>query len=645
MPKKTCAASIRTDVLMTTLTKMGATFATKDVSQHPDMLRTHPEVTQHTHYHAFVGQRLGQVRDTAGPPILVELKKGTRRGSIWRIDTAAKSPPVAAPSSNIGPQYPKDPPFRARMRLQQSQYRVQVLKVPCGTGPHSGSTARYGNMLREEDGRRGLNFLTDGIFQVVQARLAQRTGTVDAFRLLNNLLSSQPMCFNLFGPLVTDTALATRLMKALFPGQVERVCEVRIEWAPEPPSTYLADRTAFDAFIDYVRPDGQRAFVGFETKLTEPFSQRHYDGPSYRRWMTAPGSPWRPDAHAAVDAVAHNQLWRDHLLAVALRDHPQTPYASGRLVLIRHPGDTDCAAVVASYTRLIQDQDDSFIDLRLDTLLQRWRTVATGAHSIWLDRFQHRYLDELSDRSRSPERVSAPKNSASAVRGGHLAALESIERQTAYRQTLDLYDEQLGTASVYLRPTDKMFTVLSLDHQRCASMIGVSDRGTGDENLRTLPPTRSHVRRACEGYARKRDSLRRRSGEEVYALKCIRHAMTHGLRLPRGHVYFVHQEWRFATADGGKKLDLLAVDLERCRLVVIELKSNRTKLHQPDRHGRDAQAQAEHYAALLYAGRATYYPFFERLARALAKVHSGPEAMQTLVLDPNAHPDALAWAP
>ena len=72
------------------------------------------------------------------------------------------------------------------------------------------------------------------------------------------MLSSQPMCFNLFGPLVGDLSLATRCMRALLPGEVGEVTEVRIEYGPSPADEYLGDRTSFDAFVGYTRPDGSR---------------------------------------------------------------------------------------------------------------------------------------------------------------------------------------------------------------------------------------------------------------------------------------------------------------------------------------------------------------------------------------------------
>jgi len=193
---------------------------------------------------------------------------------------------------DLGPQYPRDAPFTARMRLHQSWYRASVLRVPCGTGPQPSSAACYGNMLRAEDAARGLNFLTPSIFRAAEARSAQQVGVIERFRLLHNLLSSQPLCFNLFAPLAEDLDLATRVFRAALGDQeVQAVARVCFEYAPEPRHEYLNDHTAFDAFVEYERPDGGPGFAGIETKLTEPFSQKRYDSPACRRWMEGPRSP------------------------------------------------------------------------------------------------------------------------------------------------------------------------------------------------------------------------------------------------------------------------------------------------------------------------------------------------------------------
>src|SRR5687767_2286077 len=137
--------------------------------------------------------------------------------SETRLISDSNSKTAAADAPILGPQSPSDDPFTARMRHHQSWYRAHILHVPCGIGPKPTSTTQYGNMLTLADGKAGRNFLTPEIADVARARVAEGAGAVEPFRLFHNMLSSQPMCFNLFGPLVRDTALAARLLPTLVP--------------------------------------------------------------------------------------------------------------------------------------------------------------------------------------------------------------------------------------------------------------------------------------------------------------------------------------------------------------------------------------------------------------------------------------------
>ncbi|MFZ4578128.1 MAG: PGN_0703 family putative restriction endonuclease [Myxococcota bacterium] len=392
---------------------MPADFATKDVSQHAEMLAAHPVHRDERNWHAHVGGALSSARNSLG---IQETQKGTSRGSRWHRMTLANAdvgrpavipppPPASVAMSqppvgdgqhalDLGPQYAGDNRLAAKMRRHQSWYRANVLRVPFGTGPKSTDLNLYGNMLTVADAERGANFLTPGIFAVAKRRLAEGMGTVEPFRLLRNMLSSQPMCFNLFGPLVDDLDLATRLMAELRPGEVAKVTAVKLEFAPQPSGAYLADRTAFDAYVEWVTPTGGKAFMGFETKLTEPFSQtREYDGQAYRRWMTD-GSPWLPEAAGAVTNIRHNQLWRDHLLAVAHLRQTGAAWEAGRLAVVRHPLDVEGAETVVRYRQLLRPDDNTFLDLTLEQVVEAWgRAVRSEGERAWLQAFRLRYLD------------------------------------------------------------------------------------------------------------------------------------------------------------------------------------------------------------------------------------------------------------
>lgn len=292
----------------------------------------------------------------------------------------------------LGPQNDTDGPFEARMRLHQSWYRAQVLGLPHGDGPTVDGGQPLGSMLRREDAAAGSNFLDPTIFATAQRRMRSGWG-VEPFRCLANMLSSQPMCFNLWGPLVSDTDLATRLMRTLLP-DVERVVEVHLVYAPSPRVEYLGDRTAFDAFVGYVRPDGTRTFVGVATRLVDASTSSTQPTDRYRELAHEPGAPWVPDAYERMASGRSSDLWRTHLLVEALRRHPAEPYSDGRFALVHHPADEWSAAVVDEYRAALREPERTFAAWPLDDLVARWeRAGLSDAEQRWLAAFRMRYVD------------------------------------------------------------------------------------------------------------------------------------------------------------------------------------------------------------------------------------------------------------
>jgi hypothetical protein len=153
------------------------------------------------------------------------------------------------PAERYGPPSLDDGPWKARMRFHQSWYRDRMrLQQAYGIGPHRTSLTRYGNMLDPRGEKEGRNFITPGILQVVDERIAAGGG-VDPFRCKRNMLSSQPMAFNLFGPLCGNGALATQWIQSLI-AEVEAVTDVKIEYAPQPPAEFLGDLISFDVFVE-----------------------------------------------------------------------------------------------------------------------------------------------------------------------------------------------------------------------------------------------------------------------------------------------------------------------------------------------------------------------------------------------------------
>ena len=197
----------------------------------------------------------------------------------------------------LGQQSGSDDAWTARMRLHQTWWRAFRLRVPPGIGPNKGDTVPRGNMLDDAAAGAGRNFLTPEAHRSFAERLALTRVGVSEWRTSRNLLASQPMAFNLFGHLRHRLDLASALMAGLLgEEEVDHVTAVEVERN----SSALGDGTAFDAFVTYLRPDGTPGCVAIETKLTEPFSQKAYDWPTYIAHESFTPDVWATDDPALL---------------------------------------------------------------------------------------------------------------------------------------------------------------------------------------------------------------------------------------------------------------------------------------------------------------------------------------------------------
>lgn len=287
----------------------------------------------------------------------------------------------------IGPQSPGESGWTARMRLHQSWWRTFRLRTPFGTGPQKDSTKRYGNMLDADGDARGLNFLTQEGREAYDQRVALSTAGVHPFRTRRNLLASQPMAFNVFGHLSSYPDLASGLFRALLGSdEVAEVTSIELERL----STALGDRTAFDAFATYRRPDSTAACVAIETKLTEPFSQDAYDWGAYVAHPAFDSGVWNTTDTATLGDRRWSQLWRNHLLARAESTaHPKL--GPSTVLIVHHPLDPHCRTNVDGYRQLLQDPA-TVKAVDLGGIRDALSDLVKG------DDYQGRWLTDLSDR-------------------------------------------------------------------------------------------------------------------------------------------------------------------------------------------------------------------------------------------------------
>ena len=173
-----------------------------------------------------------------------------------------------------GNQCESDNVFTKKARLLQSIYRVEIGEEE-GFGPTKASKQKYGNMISGGE-MSGKNFLMKETFEYAKERVANKgeNETIDGFRLFNNLLSSQPMAFNLFHPLIDllkqDPDKVTLAIKSVFMNiPISDVTEIGLEFIPTPIENYTKDKSAMDAYIKFIDGKGGKHIIAIETKYTD----------------------------------------------------------------------------------------------------------------------------------------------------------------------------------------------------------------------------------------------------------------------------------------------------------------------------------------------------------------------------------------
>jgi hypothetical protein len=214
----------------------------------------------------------------------------------------------------------------------------------------------------------GANFLSPAIRRSVERRLGlpEPYETLDSERLWCDLLSSMPLCFNLFGETADDLDYARDALGRCWselPGDIE---EVRFEWSPGRRNRdFLNNRSAFDAAVLARAVDGSRAVLGIETKYheharAETVPVAHDDPRRDRlnryREVTERSGVFVAGALDHILGTDLQQLWLDHLLVLAMLQHPSGEWTWGRFVLVAPERNTSFAAAAGRYRKLLVDE-------------------------------------------------------------------------------------------------------------------------------------------------------------------------------------------------------------------------------------------------------------------------------------------------
>jgi len=280
--------------------------------------------------------------------------------------------------------------FQRKARVLQALWRVEQ-GYPIGRLRDEGR--QIGSLLDMPWAEQTeANFLDNDIRRVVREVLAVHGDgpdrrVIERRRLFGNLLSSQPMAFNLFSHLRLDLDLASAVFESLSGGRVGHVVSVDFEFSPgRGDPRYTGDRSAFDVYARYVTPAGGTGFAGIEVKYHESLA----DKPSrhHRRYdaVAEEMGCFDPEARDRLKDKPLQQIWRDHLLAGAHRMVDE--FADGFFVFLSPRGNDACNRAVAAYRDCLASEK-GFAHWDLETVVA---VLRRHAEASWVDAFADRYL-------------------------------------------------------------------------------------------------------------------------------------------------------------------------------------------------------------------------------------------------------------
>ena len=279
--------------------------------------------------------------------------------------------------------------YRWKLRLLQSLWRADN-GLPYRV---DGNKVRGAELPMPEAQHTLANYLTPEIREVVRREVLDparwRGQLYGEPRIFNNLLSSQPLCFNLFAELRNDLPLASRAFAQMTRGRLSEVTAIEFEWSPgRGDERYTSDRSAFDVYVRYKDVDGRSGFLGIEVKYHENLEKgKNYYRSRYDE-VANEMACFNSDALGQLRQPGPlQQMWRDHLLVGA--HWMNDGFDAGTFVFLYPEVNTVCASAASEYQNCLRDQT-SFIAWTIDAFVA---CLMFNSDARWIRQFYARYLD------------------------------------------------------------------------------------------------------------------------------------------------------------------------------------------------------------------------------------------------------------
>lgn len=292
--------------------------------------------------------------------------------------------------------------FQRKARLLQSIWREEQ-SYSIGEQIYREVSRPLGSRLEMPWAEETLaNYLTDTIRDVVRDEVLDKNKSSGKLygkpRIFNDLLSSQPLCFNLFGELQQDLPLATKIFNDLTPTRVKEVTGIEFEYSPgRGDEKYTGDRSAFDVYVLFSTLSGGKGFLGVEVKYHENLKGKVASHRSRYDEIAQIMGCFRPETLKVLKQQPLQQIWRDHLLA-GIHKHVDS-FEEGAFVFLYPRDNPHCDEAIQAYQDKLSNQD-RFLVWTLEDIVE---SIQRNSEQPWIELFVDRYLnfgkiDEAHDR-------------------------------------------------------------------------------------------------------------------------------------------------------------------------------------------------------------------------------------------------------
>lgn len=279
--------------------------------------------------------------------------------------------------------------FQRKARILQSMWRTEK-------GYEAGlfQGRKLGNLLQMPWARDTLNnYLSDTIKEVVKKEVMNNSNKRKVYqspRIFNNLLSSQPLCFNLFAELQQDLTLARKVFKKLCPHRVNEILKIEFEHSPGRGNlAYTGDRSAFDVYVEFLNDTNEKGFIGIEVKYYEnlkldpaKIKDRYFE-------VTSQMGCFKKECLDVLQLPPLEQIWRDHLLAGSLLYSPKDGFKDGFYVFLFPKDNLHCQEAVEQYKQCLTI-DRTFQSWTLESVTE---AIKQNTDEKWINEVIDRYLN------------------------------------------------------------------------------------------------------------------------------------------------------------------------------------------------------------------------------------------------------------